>query len=145
MVPRVGARGALIACLAVVCAALPASAVAGTAAKPDRYALANGCYGLKSLSNGKYAVKTGSGYTATAADVGGAEPFRMKATELGAYLLFGKAQDFLGGAGDRAAPQAQPTVTADWRVENAGDGFTLTLPSAGKALAVDGDGNQIGR
>src|SRR5688500_6955920 len=142
MVPPVRARAALIACLAAMFAMLPASALAGSA-KPDRYALASGCFALKSLSNGKYAVKSASGYSATAADAGGAEAFRMKATELGAYLLFGKAQDFLGGAGDRAAPQAQPTVTADWRVENAGDGFTLTLPSAGKALAVDGDGNLV--
>ena len=139
MVPRVRVRGALIACLVLLSAGVMPAAAA--AQKPDRYAMANACFGLKSLSNGKYAVKGADGsYSATAAAVGGAEPFFMKPTELGAYMLYGKAGDFLGGADGKVASQPAPDANADWRVENSGDGFKLTLPDAGKALAVNGDG-----
>ncbi|MEA2462116.1 MAG: hypothetical protein QOH90_2293, partial [Actinomycetota bacterium] len=126
-----------------VALALPRVASAASSDN-DRYALANGCYGLKSNAAGKYAVKGADGrYTATGADVAGGEPFRMKATELGSYMLFGKAEDFLGASGDRAASQPRPDANADWRVTGTDGNFRLTLPDAGKALAVDDSGNLV--
>ena len=61
----------------------------------DRYALAGGCYGLKSIANGKFAAKTADGAYKAQADQAGAERFHLQATDLGRYLLFAKAGDFL--------------------------------------------------
>jgi microsomal dipeptidase-like Zn-dependent dipeptidase len=141
MVPPMRLRGAFFGCLTFLVLALPAAASAGD---NDRYALANGCYALKSNATGKYAAKgPNSSYGATGGDVAGGEPFRMKATELGAYMLYGKAGDFFGASGDRAVIQPQPDANADWRVTGTDGNFRLTLPDAGKALAVDGAGNLV--
>jgi hypothetical protein len=124
------------ACLVAV--ALPAAAHA-----QDRYALANGCYGLKSQALGALAGKTADGgYRAGAATP---ERFRMQATDLGSYLLYGAARDFLAHGTKAAAPglplplpvpagttqriqaEASPSAAADWRVEPAGGAFTLAL------------------
>ena len=145
MVRIVRARVALIFCCLAFLAALPAPALAG-AGDNARFALANGCYGLKSVAAGKFAAKGPDGaYSASAADAGGGEPFRMKATELGAYMLYGKGGDFLGGASGRAASQPRPDANADWRVESAGaaGSFRLVLAEGNRALAVDGDGRLV--
>ena len=141
IVRGVGAKALLIACMAAVFAVVPVSVAA---ADDARYALANGCYGLKSNSAGKFVVKGSDGrYAATTVDAGGAEPFRMKATELGAYMFYGKQGDFLGASGDRAASQPRPDANADWRVDGKKDAFRIELIGGGKALAVDGDGNLV--
>ena len=128
--------------------ALVAFAGAAQAAAP-RYELANGCYALRSLSQGKLVVKqAGGSYRASATAPGAAEGFRMKATKLGSYLLFGRDEDFLSampgalpgsenavGAADDASP------SADWRVTQAGAGaFRLVLPSEDKALVAAKNG-----
>ena len=76
----------------------------------DRYAMAGGCYGIRSVSTGRYLVRRGPGFVATAADVVGAEPFHFQATDLGMYLLYGKKKDFLA-AGAGAIGDALDTVT----------------------------------
>ena len=48
------------------------------------------------MANGKFVVKTADGgYRASAGGAGAAEPFRMQATALGRYLLYGAKQDFM--------------------------------------------------
>ncbi len=155
MVRPLGARRLWPIALILVAAALAvvpsASAITPRATPPDRYALANGCFALGSVSLDKLVVKQGDGgYRATAADAAGAEPFRMKATALGSYLLYGKAGDFMASVagtlptgGARVASASQPSDAADWRVDVSGNAFRLELPSEGKALAVDGDGNLV--
>jgi microsomal dipeptidase-like Zn-dependent dipeptidase len=123
-------------CLAIVstaAAALPADA---------RYTLANGCYGLKALSGSGFVAKApGGGYSSTTARIDGAERFRMKATALGSYMLYGSAGDFLAaGAQNRAVTAARPTEAADWSVEIDGDAYRIALPASDKALAVDPSG-----
>ena len=54
-----------------------------------------------------------SRYTASSQTVGGAEPFRMQATTLGQYLLFGKASDFLAAAPSDEPPPAEGTAWGD--------------------------------
>ena len=71
----------------------------------DRYALAGGCYGLKSIANGKFAAKTADGAYKAQADQAGAERFHLQATDLGRYLLFGKAGDFLANGHPAAGRQ----------------------------------------
>ncbi|HVE67888.1 MAG TPA: Coagulation factor 5/8 type domain-containing protein, partial [Solirubrobacteraceae bacterium] len=115
----------LLACALVV--APPASALT-----PDaRYELANGCYGLKSESPNRL-VATDSG------------PFRMQATDLGRYLLYGRKRDFLtGDAQNRVAAAAEPSENADWRVDVAGEAFKLVLPSRDRALAANAAGELV--
>jgi microsomal dipeptidase-like Zn-dependent dipeptidase len=116
--------------LALILLALPAAsahaAPAPTTGPNARYALANGCYELRSKSLNR--VVTG--------------PLRMQATDLGRYLFYGRAADFLAAdAQGQVKPAAAPSDSADWRVDVSGGAFRVTLPSAGgKALSVTGDG-----
>src|SRR3954447_25186308 len=88
-----------------------------------RYALAGGCYQLRSNALGRV-VANGDG-------------FRLQATQLGQYMLYGPKRDFLAGTssgGVERASDASPL--ADWRVDGAKDDFTITLPAESKALAT---------
>jgi hypothetical protein len=163
-VPR-GHRLVLVACLAIV------GTSAGEARGQDRYTLAGGCYALKSVATGKFVAKTADGgYRASAGAAGAAEPFRMQATALGRYLIYGAKRDFMAvgkaspvpipvptpgtplpvpglpvaATGDRVQSAAGPSGAADWRVDGAGDAFAIMLPAAGgQALAVDADGTLV--
>ena len=65
--------------------------LAAPAQAQDRYALASGCYAL--TANGAQVAKTaGGGYRTTA---GAGERFRLQATALGRYLLYGADRDVL--------------------------------------------------
>lgn len=80
--------------------AVPGPATAATALvhlpKPeDRYAVAGGCYGVKALSTDAFLVRGGTGFIAGTPDLAGAEPFHFQATDLGSYLLYGTAKDFV--------------------------------------------------
>ena len=88
------------------------AAPAALAADDARYALVHGCYAMS--VGGK------------AADGG---PFRMQPTRLGAYLLYGKAQDFYTASG----MAAEPSPAADWEVTGTGPEFTLKS-AAGQTL-----------
>src|SRR3954447_17273575 len=129
-------RGLVVVALALL--SLPAAAHGAN----TRYALANGCYALQSQSAGKLVAKDGSGgYSATEASTGTAEPFRMKATALGHYLFFGRQSDFMGASpGGDVQVALNPSDSANWQVDDGGPGtFTVSLPSAGKSLAVADD------
>ena len=70
---------------------------APTASAADVFAYANGCYALKDVNANRYVVRDAAGYSTTAATVGAATPFRMQATALGRYLLYGPdARSFVG-------------------------------------------------
>ena len=78
----------------------------------DRYAMAGGCYTVRTASGG-YVAREGDGYvTAPAADA--AEPFHFQATDLGRYLLFDSSGAFLAasegllGEAAYAATRSQP-------------------------------------
>ena len=126
----------------------PARSLASATGDDRRYALANGCYALRHPSTG-FVAKAPGGYRASAGSVGEGEAFRMQATALGSYLLYGRDRDFMAkggpglplpGAAQPVAPASGASPDADWRVDANPDGtFTLTLPSAGKALAVLAD------
>lgn len=75
----------------------------------DRYALAGGCYAI-STSTGRYVSRTGDGFAAGASTVDGAEPFFFQATDLGRYLLFGSARDFLAASEGAIAEAIYPVT-----------------------------------
>jgi hypothetical protein len=118
-----GSRLGAAACFALL--ALGFAAPAAGAAE-SRYSVVNGCYGLRSVSLGKVV----------------AGPFRMQATTLGQYLLYGKDRDFLvvtsGGAVGRAT---EPSTDAEWRLDEAGGGsFRIFSLAAEKVLVAGADG-----
>jgi len=120
-------RNAVLVLLSLAMVLALGASTASAADSEARYALANGCYDLRSDALGK----------TVAADAG---PFRMQATALGKYLLYGKRRDFLTADPDgRVAPAGSPSEQADFRVDARGTAFTLTLPS-GKALATGAGG-----
>ena len=73
--PMVWRRLAVVLLSVLGCLGLPAAASAQSAAPtagPDaRYALANGCFALRSSSAGKVVAKSGGGYAATSPQVPG--------------------------------------------------------------------------
>ena len=147
----------------------------------DRYAMAGGCYAVRSADAG-YVVRTPEGFGATGDSSDAAEAFHFQATDLGRYLLFGEAQDFLAasegriaeavygvtettvgatvgglameqtdaaadavadsdanrasGRGETVVAAAEPSELADWKIDEAGGGFVVTLPATDQALGV---------
>ena len=122
--------------------ALLACAFAGVVAAPsasaaDVYSYANGCYVLRDATSGRYVVRDALGYSTAATTVGAATPFRMQATALGRYLLYGP-----DGRMPSAAPlglvgfTSAPGPAADWRLEDVGGNLRLVSVSTGKQLGV---------
>jgi hypothetical protein len=130
--------GGPTAVAAVQAEAPPARSLASATGEDRRYALANGCYALRSQSAGGFAAKAPGGYGVSAASVGAAEGFRMQATALGSYLFYGRDRDLMAAnALNVVAPAGGASPSADWSVDANPDGtFRIALPSAGKALAV---------
>jgi hypothetical protein len=94
---------------------------------PTRYSVAGGCYSLAPSSGG--------------AAIADASQLRFKATDLGSYMLYGTARDFLAASGDTVGRAAQPSPAADWVVEGATGSFTLSPRSApDQMLAVGASG-----
>jgi len=105
---------------------LPSAAAAQP--QPSRFSLAGGCYSLAPASTGQ--------------PIAAASRLRLQATDLGSYMLFGTAQDFLAASGTRVIRAAKPSPAADWRVEDAAPGsFTLSPASApDRVIAASGAG-----
>jgi hypothetical protein len=121
-----GRRAALA--IAMLAAAAMGLAPSGAGAE-TRYSVAGGCYTLASATSGTPAP--------------GGERLRFQATDLGSYMLYRTAANFLAaGAGNTVGPAAQPSPAADWVVEDAsGGGFTLSPKSApDRLLALTGSG-----
>jgi microsomal dipeptidase-like Zn-dependent dipeptidase len=127
----IGRRLALVGGLVALLAIAPATAAAKP---PTRYSIVHGCYSLEPASGGVVA-KQGGAYVTSG---GAAEAFRMQATDLGRYLLYGRDADFLAVAGDAVTPASEPSDAADWTVNEAGGGFTFVNEHVGKGLAVAG-------
>jgi hypothetical protein len=126
----------------VVGVLLLAVLLAAPAQAQDRYALAGGCYVLS--ANGSPVTKTADGGYRTG---GQGERFRLQATALGRYLLYGAGRDFMGrGRGPlpisplRVQSEAAPSESADWTVQAADGGYTLRLGD--RALGVQ-DGRLV--
>jgi len=139
---RLAGAAALVIAAAVLLIAIPGSAQAAKPSADNRYSLVKGCFALRSELTGRMLVKAGGGYAATAAGANGAEAFRMQATDLGRYLFYGTARDFLALAGDGIEPAAAPSNDSDWTVREDGAAFTVQNDFAGRQLAV-GDGGVV--
>ena len=125
--------------LVIAAVAIALSALApGTAGATSRYDFANGCYRLYSQVDGKYVVKDTFGYRTIATYAGGT-PFRMQATALGRYLLYGPdARMPAAGLLNQVSSTATPGPAADWEVNLSGGGFRFTNKSTGQGLGRGG-------
>ena len=127
----VGRITVLLTCVVASASAAPQASAA------DVYSYANGCYALRDATTNRYVVRDSLGYSTGAATVGAATPFRMQATALGRYLLYGPDGRMLS-----AAPLSQvgftssPGPVADWRLENVAGKLRLANVSSGKQLGV---------
>lgn len=91
----------LMLVLALTLAGGSSPGVAEAQGDDDRFALAGGCYGLKSVAAGRFVSKAADGsYTAT----GGGESFRMQATALGRFLFYGRKGDFMAAGKRQTVP-----------------------------------------
>jgi microsomal dipeptidase-like Zn-dependent dipeptidase len=138
---RILAAGAAIAAIAALALALAAP---GTAApKQSRYSLVHGCYSLQPAAGG-FVQKSGDGYDTRGTAPPRSEAFRMQATDLGSYLLFGRDRDFLAVDGGSIAPAAEAGPRADWRVVPAkGSSYRLISLAANRPLARGADGRLV--
>ena len=94
-------------------------------------------------SAGDYVAKAAGTYNANAA-IGAAEKFHMRATDLGKYLFYGPAPDFMArNVLNTVAPAASPSDDADWTISEEGAAFRIVNETSGRDLAAV-RGRQIG-
>ncbi|HJR46042.1 MAG TPA: hypothetical protein VJ927_10605 [Actinomycetota bacterium] len=108
----------------------------------DRFAMAGGCYAIKAA--GGYVVREGDGYKASAGSLQAAEPFHFQATDLGRYLLFGAAQEFVA-ASEGALGEAAYGVTKSQPGEQAGGLVLEATDQAADAIAESEANKASGR
>ncbi|MDT4942226.1 MAG: hypothetical protein QOJ34_2315 [Pseudonocardiales bacterium] len=103
----------------------PAAAAPFTPSTANRYTLVHGCF----------EVRTGPGAGVVVG--AGSSPYRMQATTLGEYLLYGTHQDFLAQTGLTVGPVAAPSRRAEWQVTGTGaTGFTMRNLATGLTRPV---------
>ncbi|HUR34301.1 MAG TPA: hypothetical protein VM032_10940, partial [Vicinamibacterales bacterium] len=134
-----GRRGAASALLVSSLAVLLAGSwqppgLAAAAPTRDVYQYAGECVTLRDTWSNRQVVRGPRGYAVQAAP---GTPFRMQATALGSYLLYGPdarmpAVRNTGGIG----PAPTPDATADWTVADDGSALRLTNVATGQALSV---------
>ena len=83
----------------------------------DRYAMANGCYTMRTPA-GAYLRRRTDGFALAGRQRAGSARFFFKATTLGAYLMYGPPRDFLTGPAERGAVRAaaEPSRDGEWVV-----------------------------
>ena len=136
---RSGVASILVLCsiITLLVAAWPARKTAAAAAGPtDIYQYAGECVAVRDAWTSRYVAANGAGYSLLF-QRSAATPFRMQATGLGSYLLYGPdarmpasaGPDLIGGVFN-----AQPR--ADWVVTPAVDALQLTNVSTGQNLST---------
>jgi hypothetical protein len=110
----------------------------------DIYSYANGCYALQDAGTGKFVVRDALGYSATAPTAAAATPFRMQATALGRYMLYGPDGRMpSAGALNTLSSTAYPGPPTDWRLDDGGDTVGLTSVDTGSGLSVGALGRLV--
>jgi microsomal dipeptidase-like Zn-dependent dipeptidase len=118
-------------------ACVSTGALFASSAAADIYSYANGCYALRDTTTGKFVVRDSVGYAATAPSAGASTPFRMQATALGSYLLYGPDGRMpTAGALDALPATTTPGPAADWRLTDVGGTLRLTNVATGLHLAA---------
>ncbi len=107
----------------------------------DRFAMARGCYVLRSASNGNWVARGGTGYRATLDSAEGAEPFHFQATDLGTYLIWDTQRRFLASSYAAAKAASAPAPAAEWTAQESDSEGEFTFTSlTNKRLGADAQG-----
>ena len=109
----------ILAAAALVAAGLAGSRSGSATAAPGqtRYSLVNGCF----------RIDTPAGPLVPAAG-----PYRMRATTLGEYLLYGRDHEVLEASASTIRPAQEPSAAAVWTVDGSGaSGFTISNTATG--------------
>jgi len=138
-VRRSSAASILVLCSVIAClvAGWPApNPAAAAAAAVDVYQYAGECVTVRDAWTNRYVVANALGYT-VGFQRSAATPFRMQATGLGSYLLFGPDARMPAAAGpDYVGPVVTAQQRADWLVTPALGAVQLTNLSTGRNLSV---------
>ncbi|BAH35356.1 hypothetical protein RER_46480 [Rhodococcus erythropolis PR4] len=139
-VPRL--RGRLAGTISLLTAAVVVATAGVSAAAPSPaptaqnsvYALANGCFALRTES-GDFVRRDGSAYLTDVTKAADAEPFRLHAAQLGRFMLYGPDGSMLSHDGaDSVLATSEATPSTDWTVMSTGESFVLTATSNGRQL-----------
>lgn len=111
----------------------------------NRFNVANQCYTLQSLANGKWVKKDSSGaWTASVDSQSLASPLYLKPSELGKYMLFGKDSDFMAVSGAAVSTAATPSDSVIWSLQESGSElFSWVADTNNLRLATDGAGKLV--
>lgn len=127
--------------------AYTASLVCGTASRAlgvtvramDRYAMANGCYALRSASSGKYLARSDGTYSASATTLAAADGFHLKPAALGEYLLYNQARSLMAAGLSLSNPTGPPCplgqALCDQPLAQASDAAIFVVKATGDATA----------
>lgn len=131
-------RSLVIAAMAATGVGVWAAAPSATAASIDVYAYANGCYTLRDASTNRWVARDVLGFHAGATSASAATPFRMQATALGRYLLYGTGGQMVSVGPLNGVPATTtPSVAADWAIADGGNGrLRISSVANGKGLGV---------
>jgi microsomal dipeptidase-like Zn-dependent dipeptidase len=121
----------------------PRTANGARAAETDIYQYAGECVTLRDRSN-KYVVQDPAGGYVLHSLASAATTFRMQATDLGSYLLYGPDATMPAATiAGRVTPARKAGPSADWVITDGGAGLQLANVSTAQNLSVDGDGRLI--
>jgi hypothetical protein len=115
----------------------------------NRYAMASGCYALRSVRTGRWVRRDGAGFRTSTASRALALPLHFQATDLGKYLLYGTLKDFVArvsgplGPTNQVASAPGPSEDADWTVTRSGSTYAFRLGRTGPGLRVAGTGRLV--
>lgn len=121
---------------------LPSSQPAIKGSPETRYDMANDCYAVKSLVNNRFIARSSSGeYQASATQLEAAEPFFMKPSALGEYLIYASNATFLAASAGGVKSASTPSDAVIWVINTSAPGqFTLSSEAIGKSLVSDAAG-----
>src|ERR1051326_2058993 len=115
----------------------PCAAAAAGGPATDIYQYAGECVRLRDVVSNRYVVRDASGY-ALQTRASAATPFRMQATALGSYLLYGPdATMVAAGAPGHVAPDGTAGPLADWALTRGATALQFTNVATHQALSVD--------
>lgn len=110
----------------------------------DIHAFANGCYALRDDTTGRHVTRDALGYVANQPDAARATPFRLQATALGRYLLFGTGGQMPQvGLLNAVGSTTTPGPKADWTLTTRDGRLGFAALEGGRALTVAATGGRL--
>ncbi len=95
----------------------------GRSGAKTRYELNNQCFAIQSNDSGQFVTQDGAGYAANSADIANAEPFFMRPSALGKYLIYNSAGQLLSAteSGVSNVALASAVDGSEWTLTGVGD------------------------